>query len=142
MNSICHLCDFGINEGSVCRDCRLLFKSLSINETKFNECIICEICDVYGFPCNQCAKDVFNYSLGCGNGYQNTSNNGEILDADQLMEIISNHNNKSDNNKTVNNKTVNDKTVNNKTVDEIIDEAVDEIITKKRTSYYSYCSLQ
>jgi len=130
MNSIYHLCGFGINEGSVCRECISTFKPLSVNDTKFDKCIECESCDIYGFPCLQCAKDVFDYSLGSGNGYQNIDNEndkGDILDADQLLEILAN---------------INIDEIIEKTVDEIIEKTVDEIIIKKTTSYYSYCSIQ
>ena len=89
MESICELCSLNINEDHVCRDCRIVFEPLNIDTCEFHMCLECEDCDKYNFPCKNCAKTVFDYILGAGNG----PNNGDgdeypILNFDEMVDII------------------------------------------------------
>ncbi len=88
MNSICGICCFGINEGSVCRDCREKFRAICTDTAEFQHCLQCNHCDVYYFPCRCCAKHAFNGVLGCGSGYCQGSINKPGIKPLQLEEIV------------------------------------------------------
>ena len=98
MNSVCGICSLGINEGSICRECRVNFSSLSINVYNYNKCLECEYCDIYDFPCLQCAQYVFDGVLGRGNGtweemseegYNiNNNSNDIIMDVEDMIRIL------------------------------------------------------
>ena len=47
MNSICEICVLNINEGNICRECRVLFEPLSESDYEFHLCLECEYCDKY-----------------------------------------------------------------------------------------------
>ena len=63
----CVLCKRG-DEGQICQYCRNIFLPLAENISEFEICLICEMCDQYSFPCRYCAKYVFEFNLGTGNG--------------------------------------------------------------------------
>jgi len=134
MNSICHNCANGINEGSICRDCRKLFKCLARKDCDYSTCVNCVSCDTNDFPCNKCAGEIFEFVLGFGNGshYQGT-NEGEKLDVDQLLNILNTFNQKRSTNNIINNSN-ND---HNNTDGSNYDSG-----NKKRGYYSRYCNLQ
>lgn len=82
MNSVCELGCININEGPVCRQCRVKFKNFSTNDYEFHQCVNCCSCDKYGFPCNECAKYAFEFSLGSG------SNSSNPITTEQLLDLL------------------------------------------------------
>ncbi len=124
MESICEICDEMINEGHVCRECREKFKPLSKSDIEFAQCLCCMVCDKHWFPCHFCAKDVFEYRLGPGNGSRNIGNIlGDPLDLDQMLHILNEFDAKHDK------------------VEQVTDPDISH--ERKKRSYYSkYCSIQ
>ena len=116
--SICKICKNPRNEGNVCHNCRQIFVPLAESIYDFTQCLTCDLCDKYNFPCLNCAKYAFEYNLGSGNGqieeFENINdsddNGEEPLNPSQMLRVLSdtyeqsdnyNNNNNNNNNATV-----------------------------------------
>lgn len=114
MNNICEVCAENYGEGNICRSCRKVFKVLSVDDEKFNECLTCQNCDMYWFPCLVCARDAFNYNLGIGHSHSDYFEG--VLSFEEMFQVLKNKQ------------------------QEILHENIIEDI--KTSSKESYCSLQ
>lgn len=87
MNNICESCAGNYGEGNICRSCRKLFKPLSVDDQKFNNCLSCTNCDKYWFPCFVCAREAFNYNLGVGHSLSSHNFQG-VLSFEEMFQVL------------------------------------------------------
>lgn len=81
--STCTICGKTKHEGSVCHFCRAAFIPYAVGEPLDCTCLNC---DVYGFPCANCAEACFHGMLG--NGHLDVCGDNEPMDVDVFPLMV------------------------------------------------------
>lgn len=84
---ICHKNTDSLKEGTVCKECRRGFESMSDGYLY----VYCTTCDKHGFPCTGCAEKYFDCLLGPGNSENYKYNKEENKTICYIFDMLQNY---------------------------------------------------